>query len=504
MGAALVYSKHGVVASEEPHASRIGASVLEAGGNAVDAAVATSMTLAVTVPHLGGLGGDFFALIREPEGKVWFINGSGAAPRLLTRELVESRGYEYMPRGPLSPTVPGLVDGLYLMWRKQGSAEWRRLIMPAAKLASNGFPASRTLARAVEKNRSLLERDEGSRKTYLEAPPREGGVFRLPGLGELLRIIAEDPRSFYEDKPAELMADYVSRVGGVLSKEDLAGHKGFEDKPLSAEYKGWKLWETPPNTQGASTLQLLLLMGEEPLPDPESPSRVEQLLRLAPPLYEWRDRNIGDPEAMRISREELVSPRTISEIKGLRYTGCRGMSREGDTTFFTVVDSEGRIVAGIQSLFHHFGSLVTEPVFQVTLNDRALGFTLKPGRPSTLKPGRRPLHTLSALIMEHPGGEVFALGASAGHLRPQLYAWMASNIMDYGMSLLEAISHPRAAWDPETCILLAERSVVVPSNTVVRLRDTIGVASASSWRSGVAVGATDPRGAGIPSPAIRI
>ena len=112
MGAALVYSKHGVVASEEPHASRIGASVLEAGGNAVDAAVAASMALAVTVPHLGGLGGDFFALIREPEGKVWFINGSGAAPRLLTRELVESRGYEYMPRGPLSPTVPGLVDGL--------------------------------------------------------------------------------------------------------------------------------------------------------------------------------------------------------------------------------------------------------------------------------------------------------------------------------------------------------------------------------------------------------
>ena len=194
----------GVVASEHPLASLVGVKVLERGGSAVDAAVAVSFALAVLQPHLGGIGGDFFALLRSANGRVRFVNGSCGAPSKLTPELVRSRGFSRVPeRGPLSINVPGMVEGLHLLWRMGGRLEWAELVRPAIELASKGFPASNGLARAIQAYRGLLEADRGSRETYLVVEPRPAAVARFPGLARLLELVAEDPRSFYEGEPSQ-------------------------------------------------------------------------------------------------------------------------------------------------------------------------------------------------------------------------------------------------------------------------------------------------------------
>ncbi|MEB3860475.1 MAG: gamma-glutamyltransferase, partial [Desulfurococcales archaeon] len=253
------FSTRGAVASEHPLASYIGARILEKGGNAVDASVAVAMALSVLLPHLGGLGGDFFALVRTSGGRVAFVDGSGPAPRRLSIEYLRGKGYASMPaHGPHTVTVPGFVDALRVMWSSLGSMEWALLVEPARELASKGFPASRSLARASQN----LRRSQGDRATTAPSilgllPSSEGDLVRMPGLSRALSEVAEDPRSFYEGDIAGSIVETLEGYGGVLDLEDMRSYQARVSSPISLEALGCRFYEMPPPTQGISTLHMI-------------------------------------------------------------------------------------------------------------------------------------------------------------------------------------------------------------------------------------------------------
>ncbi len=509
------YSLRGVVASEHPLASVIGTEVLRKGGNAVDAAIATSFALTVVLPHLGGIGGDFFALVRDPNGRIHFINGSGPAPRRLNRALILRQGYESMPtHGPFSISVPGLVDGLHLLWKKFGSIEWRDLIIPAAKLARDGFPVSRSLSGALTTLREELVRDYGSRMTYYPRgfTPRVGEVISFEGLARALECVSEDPRCFYESDVAEKLVSYVKSLGGVLELTDLKNYRAEVGDPIRTEFRGKLVYEMPPNTQGITTLHLLRLLEDADLSrvKPLSPQRLWLYLSAARVAYRIRDQYITDPRYMRVSISELLSHKFIDGLKEELRKVLEEEIEEGessvsggDTTFFAVADSEGWIVAGIQSLFYPFGSYVTEPTYGVTLNSRASSFSLTLDHVNCLEPGKKTMHTLSAMIVVGGDEDVLALGLSGGHFRPLLHAELLTNIIDYGMDPQEAIEHPRFIWHLWTRKVDYEEGYSTEGLRNYELRklaypSRLGVAAAVELKGKVIAGYTDIRGDGIP------
>jgi len=475
----------GVVAAEHPLAASVGSWVLGEGGNAVDAAVSVSFVLSVVLPHLGGLGGDFFALAGP--SPVW-VDGSGPAPARLTRSLVEARGFSVMPRrSPLSITVPGMVDALYRLWAQLGSLPWRVLVEPAARIAEEGFPLHRELVRAVEANRWVLVRHGGELLRDLERPGE--GLVRLPGLARALRRIAEDPRDFYEGEIARSLVEAVRRAGGVLGLEDLAGYRARITLPLRSEAYGWTLYEGPPPTQGATTLLLLRLLESRRWEGPLSRERARALVEEARRAYAVRDAYITDPEYMGVGVEDLIDP---SRLPGGRASSVGSAE---DTTYFVVIDGEGRWVSGIQSLYNHFGSGVADPVFQVPLNNRGADFSLEPGHANTLEPGKRTRHTLSTLAAEKDG-RTLILGTSGGNYRPQIHALLFTNYVVHGMGLEESVNLPRLLWDPTTRRIMFEEGWDW-LGTPLPYPSRLGVAALARIQYGFGEAYEDPRGVGV-------
>jgi len=487
----LAGSQWGVVAAEHPLAASAGLWILDEGGNAVDAAVTVSLVLSVVLPHLGGLGGDFFAMVGPDP--VW-IDGSGPAPSGLTRDLVAGRGHSVMPRrGPLAVTVPGMVEALYRMWAQLGSLPWRVLVEPAARIAEEGFPIHRELVRAVKANRWILERYGTSLLPELDLEEGEGVLVRLPGLARALRRIARDPRDFYEGEIARSLVRAVREAGGVLSLEDMAGYRARISRPLVAEAFGWRLYEGPPPTQGATTLLLLKLLEQEGWEGPLSRRRASLLIEGARRAYRVRDAFITDPGFMEVPVESLLDPSLAH-----RATGEFAAGSGEDTTYFIVVDGDGRWVSGIQSLYNHFGSGIVDDEFQVPLNNRGADFSLDPGHANRLEPGKRTRHTLSTLVAEREGTTLI-LGTSGGNYRPQLHALLFTNYVVHGMGLEESVNLPRLVWDPVSRRVLYEEgwdwygpSLPYPSR--------LGVAAMARIRGGVAEAYEDPRGVGVAAP----
>lgn len=504
------YSTSGVVASEHPLASLIGSRVLEK-GNSVDAAVVTSLVLAVTLPHLGGIGGDFFALVRDPNGKVYFVDGSGYAPSKLTRELLLSLGYTSMPmHGPLSINVPGMIDGLRVMWEKWGTIEWHKLIGYASGIADKGFIVTRSLALSLKDLYDKLLTDPGSKKTYYHnGVPREGDVVSFKGLALALKLIGDDPRSFYEGEIAGKIVDYVKNRGGVLELNDLKGYRASLGKSISIEYRGRVIYEMPPSTQGITTLHLLKLLEEYDLRSIglNSSERVKIFLKAAQIAYRVRDLYITDSKYMKLPIDYLLSDEFIEMLKDEMRKEVLGYYRRahglgGDTTFFAVADKDGWIVAGIQSLFYPFGSYVTEPRFSITLNSRASSFSLNENHVNRLEPLKKTMHTLSAMVVEDDG-RVLVIGLSGGHFRPLLHAQLLTNIIDYELSIQEAIEYPRFIWYLWTNNVDYEEGLNTSGleGYVLKKRpypSRLGVAAIVEVKEGVRAGYTDIRGDGIP------
>ena len=502
------YSLSGVVASEHPLASLLGSQILEK-GNAVDAAIVTSLTLAVTLPHLGGLGGDFFALIMDPNGKVHFIDGGGCAPSRLTLDLLYTLGYKSMPlHGPLSINVPGMIDGLRVMWERWGALEWRELVKKVIELVRRGIIVTHSLAISLKELYNELSLDPGSKSTYYSnGIPCEGDVVAFKGLVNALELISDDPRNFYEGEIAESIVKYVKERGGVLELNDLKHYKASIGKAINIKYRGRVIYEMPPSTQGITTLHMLMLLEEYNLKTLSltSPKRIKLLLDVAKIAYKIRDLYITDPRYMRVNVEYLLKKEFIRKVKHNTKDVSSGGSKYhvsgGDTTFFAIVDREGWIIAGIQSLFYPFGSYVTEPKFNITLNSRASSFSLDKNHVNRLESLKKTLHTLSAMIIVDYG-RVIALGLSGGHFRPLLHAQLVTNILDYGLNIQEAIEYPRFVWHLWSKKVDYEEGLNVEgiSNYEFSKKpypSRLGVAAAVEVKGKVKAGYADVRGDGV-------
>ncbi|MGC9021281.1 MAG: gamma-glutamyltransferase family protein [Candidatus Methanodesulfokora sp.] len=486
------YMTYGSLAASEHYlASTMASEVLREGGNAVDAAVVASLSLSVLLPHLGGLGGDFFALVKRGSD-VKFIDGSGPSPLELTREELVKRGYKEMPaNGPLSITVPGYLDGLYLMWRNYGEMDWRDLVLMVAKIARDGFPVSDSLSSAVKSNKELLSRDPGSTSTYLSIGGR-GDRQRFKGMASALEKIAQDPREFYEGDIALKIVNYVRSRGGCFSLEDLSRYRAEEGYPVAADVWDFVAYEMPPPTQGVTTLHMMMLTGE--LEGPYSWERIKKMVEISRIAYYVRDKYITDPKYMKISLKELLSPSIFDKINYIKKFDL------GDTTFFTVVDSNEMAVAGIQSIFTAFGSGLTEPEYQITLNCRASSFSLDEDHVNRLEPGKKTLHTLSSLLLEKDG-DWYIIGTSGGHFRPQLHWWISTNLLKYKMDYQEALNFPRAYFDLSSNTLVAEEGLELREDgisiRVQRYPSRLGVAAIAHIRNdGLKTGCVDIRGDG--------
>lgn len=440
MASKVLVSERCSVATEHPLASKAGVDVMRAGGNAFDAAVAASFTLSVVLPHLGGLGGDFFALFYSADtSEIACLNSSGWAPSGLTVEALRGSKFTEMPLfGRRSVTVPGMVGGVEELHRRFGRLEFGPLLDRAVRLAERGFPVSAGLARGFGSYRGSLSREALLAFGALGFGPQPGESLAQRQLAFTLRDIAEGGSgAFYKGDPAEEMAAEIGTDLPEVNRDDFAFTPEWVD-PLSIEYRGREVFEVPPNSMGAAALMILKRIESENPPPPDSAERVMSVTQATREALAAKDEFIGDPRFAGFDLWGFVDSK-------LRPGGAP--VRGGDTTYFAVADSRGNILSCIQSLFHPFGSRVYLKRSGFFLNNRASAFKFQ--GPNKLEPRKRPAHTLSALLLSNAPGEAprLAMGTSGGERRPQLHALFVSNVVDYSMSLEEALSYPRFVWD---------------------------------------------------------
>jgi len=448
-----ILAKNFGVSSEHPLATLAGFEVLSQGGNAIDATISASLTLAVTLPHLGSLGGDFFALIYiNEEDKIYCINASGWVSEKISVDEITKRGYRnIIPESALSIVVPGMVDGLYKIHKRFGSKEFKELLNFPLKLAEEGFPISYSLSEGLINNYNKITKTD-----LKEVFTRNGEILKTgeiliqKNLAKTLRSIAEDPRIFYEGWIAESLCKYIQSKGGIIELDDFKKYEAEWVDPIKTEYKEYEIFEVPPNSQGATTLILLnilekLNLGKFKL---NSAERVHLMIEASKRAYLVRNSFLGDPKFVKIPLEELISKEYAEKLLSMsNFEKVEDIPlRYLDTTNFVIIDKKGNIVSAIQSIYHHFGSFLFDSNTGILLNSRASYFNLT--GPNKIEPRKRPLHTLSCIIAKNEKlNEKIALGLSGGDYRPLLHAIILTNIIDYKLNLQEAIEKPRFLWN---------------------------------------------------------
>lgn len=476
----MVLSRHGIVAASHPLASQAGAQILAAGGSAVDAAIAANAVLGVVEPMMDGIGGDLFALYWDAQTKkLTGLNASGPAPRALSPEFLAAHGSASMPvAGIHAVTVPGAVDGWAKMHRRFGKVQWRQLFEASIVHAEEGFPVTEAMAEqwAAPASSERLAIHAESIRVFLpdNRALREGDLFRNTELAAAYRALAEEgPRSFYEGRIAEAVLSTSRELGGTMTPEDLGCFSAEWVEPISIDYRGWKVYELPPNGQGMAALEMLNIM-EASLASPDGPftpaelhKRIEAMKLAYADVYRY----CADPRSCDVPVAALLSKdyarRRASLIDPARAnseTRC-GDLKKSDTVYLAVVDREGNIASWIQSIFNNFGSGITVSGFP--LQNRGACFTLDRGHPNVLAGGKRPFHTIIPGFMER-GDRHIGFGIMGGPNQPLAHAQFVSNVVDYGMNLQQALESPRFTKSTATgCDALIESRV--PAETIEQL-----------------------------------
>ena len=451
-----VLARHGMAATSQPLATAAAIRVLQQGGNAVDAAIAANAVLAVVEPMSCGPGGDLFALVWDARTRTLHgLNASGRAPYAATIALFRERGLAEIPaRGPLSWSVPGCVDGWDRLRSRFGTMAWPDLLAPAIAYAEEGFPVSEVIAAEWRASAPGLARVPTSAACFLPGgrAPAFGEVFRNPDLARSLRTIARGGRdAFYRGPLAEAIVAYSGRAGGLFDRTDFADHTGTWVEPVSTNYRGFDVWELPPNGQGIAALQMLNLLEPHDLRGmgPGSAGALHLMIEAKKLAFEDRARFYADPEFARVPVAALIS-KAYAGRRGTLIRPDRANDRptpgdpaQADTIYLTVVDGDRNCVSLIQSLFNGFGSGHVPGDLGFALQNRGCLFALDPAHANRLEPHKRPFHTIIPGFVTRGGAPWLSFGVMGGDMQPQGHVQVLSNLIDFGMDVQSAGDAPR-------------------------------------------------------------
>ena len=457
----MVVTPFGIVATTHVQASQAGAQVLARGGSAVDAAIAANAVLGVTEPMMNGMGGDLFAIYWEAKpGKLYGLNASGWAPQGLTIEHIQAKGLREMPLAGIdSVTVPGAVAGWNALHQRFGKLAWKDLFQPAIFYAENGYAVPEIIHGYWEGSRETLASDPESRRVFLlnSKVPAVGEIFRNPDVAKALRLVAQEgAKDFYRGEIARAILRTSQAAGGTMAASDLAEFSPEWVEPISTTYRGWMIYELPPNGQGMAALEMLNLMELTPA-SADGPLSVRELhkkieaMKLA---YADLARYNADPRFAKVPLKGLLSKDYAKDRAKLidpNQANCQeasGTPPMSDTTYLSVVDRDGDIVSLIQSNYEGFGSGITVRGMGFALQDRAALFSLDPASPNALAPRKRPFHTIIPAFLER-GDQHIGFGIMGGANQPLAHAQFVSNVADYGMNIQAAMETARFTVSPE-------------------------------------------------------
>ncbi len=461
-----VIATQGMAATSQPLASQVALDVLKRGGTAVDAAIAANATIGLMEPTGSGLGGDLFAIVWDAKTrKLHGLNASGRSPASLSLEQLRAElrklGVTRIPdTGPLPVSVPGAVDGWFELHARFGKLPMQELLQPAISYARNGFPVTEIIARGWAANARVLSKYPNFAATFMPGgkPPAKGDIFRNPQLADTLGAIAAGGRdAFYRGEIAQRIERYLRANGGYLTAADLAAHRSTWVEPVSTNYRGYDVWELPPNTQGVAALQMLNILEAYDLKSMGfgSAEYLHLLIEAKKLAFEDRARYYADPEFAKVPLQRLLSKEYAGRRRALidlqkaarEYPIDNRAADDGDTIYMTVADSAGNMVSLIQSNYRGMGSGMTPDGCGFSLQDRGELFSLQDGHPNVYAPGKRPFHTIIPAFVTRDGKPWLSFGVMGGAMQPQGHVQILVNLIDFGMNLQEAGDAPRARHD---------------------------------------------------------
>jgi gamma-glutamyltranspeptidase / glutathione hydrolase len=454
----MVISKNGIVAAESPLAAQAGVQILERGGNAVDAAIATNAMMGVVAPMMNGLGGDLFVIVYDAKAnKLYGLNASGWAPKALTPEYLHKQGLRDMPQeGVNTITVPGVVDGWQKLSERFGRKKLSDDLAAAIRTAQDGYPLPEMTAAVWALEVDLLRADDAASKLYLpgDRAPKTGDIFRNTELADSLRQISTGGReAFYKGPIAQKILDTIKRHGGVMTPQDLSEFSAEWVEPISTTYRDWTVYEMPPNGQGLAALEMLNILETQPLGQKDtgfgSTKTLHAMIEAKKLAYADLAKYIGDPRKQNLPVTTLLSKEWAAErAKSIDpdHANCdpnAGVIGGGtDTTYLSVVDRDGNMVSLIQSNYSAFGSGIVAPGTGFALHNRGALFTLDPASPNLLAGRKRPLHTIIPAFAQK-GDTRVAFGIMGGWNQAQAHAQFISDIADFRMNIQAAMEAPR-------------------------------------------------------------
>jgi gamma-glutamyltranspeptidase / glutathione hydrolase len=533
-GRSMVIAQEGIAATSQVLASQAGAQILARGGSAVDAAIAANAVLGLTEPMMTGIGGDLFVIYWDAKtGKLTGLNASGPAPKGLTPDFLANQGAKTMPpNGINSVTVPGAVEGWWMMHEKFGKLPWKDLFDAAIVYAEQGFPVAEGMNEIWASEGSVrgLKANPESARVLLPGgqAPATGQVFRNPDLARAYRLIAEKgPEAFYKGEIAHSIVKTSQHLGGTMTMDDLAAYSAEWVEPISIDYRGWKVYELPPNGQGMAALEMLNIMQTRPpgAGGAFSPEEMHKRIEAMKLAYSDVHRYVADPRtydspvAQLLSKEYTMKRAALIDWNKANCDAAPGDPIGGNTTYLTTVDKDGNIASWIQSIYSSFGSRVMTEGMGFVLQNRGAAFTLEKDHPNVLAGGKRPFHTIIPAFMEK-GDEHMGFGIMGGSVQPMAHAQFVSNYVDFGMNLQQALEAPRFFKnDAKGCDVSIEFRV--PPATLQQLSErghmvrmfreyveTMGRGQAilHNSKTGTNYAASDPRadGAAVPEPVVRM
>lgn len=484
-GRSAVYAPNGVAATSQPLATTAALAVLQRGGNAIDAAVTAAAVLSVVEPMMTGIGGDMFAILWSArEQRLVGLNASGRAGSLMTREELLRRGRtRNIPRGVEAITVPSALAGWQALLEKYGTITVAQAIEPAIRYAEEGFVVTPVIANDWASQLTILRRDDGASATYLRdgQPPKAGDWFTNPDYARTLRAIAkEGPAVLYGGALGQRIVDRVKELGGFITLDDLKKNAPTWVTPISVDFRGYRVWELPPNNQGIATLEMLRILEPYDLKGMghNSAAYLHHLIEAKKLAYADLAKYGGDPDHLTLSPKDILSDAFINERRK-HIDPAKAMTRaqpgpervSSETIYLTVADKDGNMISFINSIYDLFGSGIVVPGTGFALHDRGSGFTLTPALPNTVAPGKRPFHTLIPGFVTIPraGSETpyMSFGLMGGAMQAQGHTQFLLNHLVFGMDVQQAQDVARFRHLDSTRVIVEP---VVPDSVLAALR----------------------------------